>query len=53
MTNCAPWYDVLSSQVPGDIELPDEPATVVFDEFNHQSILRDWERKFNDSKEDN
>ena len=44
--------DALNSQFPDDIELPDEPATVVFDEFNHQRILRDWECKFNDSKED-
>ena len=31
-------------------EIPYEVA-VVIDEYNHQRILRDWERKFNDSKE--
>ncbi|MHC4708550.1 MAG: hypothetical protein ACYS8I_15870 [Planctomycetota bacterium] len=40
--------DVPSSQVPDDIELPKEPATVVFDGFSHQHILRDRKRKFND-----
>ena len=33
--------DVLSSQIAQDIELPKEPATVVFDGLNHPNILRD------------
>ncbi len=51
VSSCSAEVSLASIQVPGDIELPEEPTTVVLDGFSHQHILRDLDRKFNDSNE--